>query len=458
MVAAETIAGRYDLFEVLGRGGMSVVYRALDRVLDRIVAVKILPAAYAENPTLVERFTREARAAARLNHPNIVAVYDSGTDRSVHYIVMECVAGVDLAHLMRERGPLPIADAAEIAAQIASALSAAHQAGIIHRDVKPANVMVQPSESIKVLDFGIARARDDADLTRTTTVLGSAPYMAPEVAMGGSAEERSDIYSLGCVLYEMVTGSPPFMAELPLAVMNQHANVEPQPVRELRPEVPAGLEALILRMLAKRPDERPQHAAELVRVLRDAAREDTQADVATVLASNPPEAPTARFRTVAAPPPNPLFEKTPPAPPAAADTTRMPPTASRFPLRVWLSAAAVLAAIAVGVAIALAASSGSHSTQPTTRSQTHRTTSPGGSSTSASGRSSTLSTATSPSRTTTASSSASSTTSTRSSATSTRSTTRSTPSTATSSSSTPSSTGPPAASSTAPPSPTTAAP
>ena len=444
MAAAETIAGRYDLFEVLGRGGMSVVYRARDRVLDRTVAVKILPTAYAENPTLVERFTREARAAARLNHPNIVAVYDSGTDRTMHYIAMEFVAGVDLAHLMREQGALPIGDAAEIAAQIASALSAAHAAGIIHRDIKPANVMVQPSKSIKVLDFGIARARDDADLTRTTTVLGSAPYMAPEVVMGGSADERSDIYSLGCVLYEMVTGRPPFMAELPLAVMHQHANVEPQAVRELRPEVPAGLETLILRMLAKQPDERPQHAVELVPVLGEAAREATQADVATVVASNPPEAPTGRARTALAAPPNQMPEKAPPALPRATDTTQMPPAGRRPPPRFWLFAAAVLAAIAAGVAIALAASSGSHSTTSSTRSQTHRSASPSTSGTSASSRSSTTSTTTSRSRTTTVSTSASS--------------TASTPSTGSTSSSTTSSTGPTSASSTSATSPTTTAP
>jgi serine/threonine protein kinase len=445
MAAAETIAGRYDLLEVLGRGGMSVVYRALDRVLDRTVAVKILPAAYAENPTLVERFVREARAAAGLNHPNIVAVYDSGTDRTVHYIVMECVAGTDLAHVMRERGALPIGDAAEIAAQIASALSAAHAAGIIHRDIKPANVMIQPSGSIKVLDFGIARARDDADLTRATTVLGSAPYMAPEVAMGGSADERSDIYSLGCVLYEMVTGSPPFMAELPLAVMHLHANVEPQPVRKLRPDVPAGFETVILGMLAKRPEERPQHAAELVSVLVEAARADTQADVATVVASNPPAAPAVRVRAKQAPPPNETLEQVPPVLPRSPDAARVPPASSRSPRRGWLVAAAVLAAIAVGVAIALAASSNSRRTPSSRRSHTHRSIPPrtSGTSTSSSG-SSTPSTSTSQSRTTTSSSSTSSTTS--------------TPSTTSTSSSTTSSTAVPSASSTAATSPTTTTP
>ena len=440
--AAETIADRYDLSEILGRGGMSVVYRAVDRVLDRTVAVKVLPAAFAEDPTLVERFAREARAAASLNHPNIVAVYDSGTDRSVHYIVMELVAGVDLAQALRDRGPLPVAEAAEIAAEIADALAAAHAAGIVHRDVKPANVMVQPSGSIKVLDFGIARARDDAELTRATTVLGSAPYMAPEVALGGSADERSDIYSLGCVLYEMLTGGPPFMADLPLAVMHQHANVEPRPVRTLRPEVPAALDELTLRMLAKQPDERPQHAAGVVPALRVAAWDDTQSDVPTRVAPRPAEAPTRRASPVVIPPREPRFDREAPPAGASGDTAAMAPTARRSPRRVWLFVGAVIAAAVIGVAIALAASSGSNNSQTTTRAPTHSTTPSIRSSSSTPSRSSTASTSTSPSSTT------------RTSSTSTPTSTPSSSST----SSTASSTGPASASSTAPASATTTAP
>ena len=206
----QRIAGRYELHEVIGRGGMGVVYRAHDAVLDRIVAVKVLPAEYASDVTLVERFTREARAAARLADPNIVAVFDTGTDGEVRYIVMELVPGLSLAQLLRERGALAVPEAVEIAAQVATALSAAHAAGIIHRDIKPANVMMQPSGDVKVLDFVIAHARADEALTRTTAVLGSAPYMPPEMAEGQPADERSDIYSLGCVLYEMLTGRPPF--------------------------------------------------------------------------------------------------------------------------------------------------------------------------------------------------------------------------------------------------------
>jgi eukaryotic-like serine/threonine-protein kinase len=265
----EKIAGRYELHEVIGRGGMGVVYRAHDTVLDRVVAVKVLPAEYASDLTLVERFTREARAAARLADPNIVAVFDTGIDGDVRYIVMELVLGVSLAQLLHERGALAVPEAVDIAAQVAAALAAAHAAGIVHRDIKPANIMVQPSGAVKVLDFGIAQARTDEALTRTTAVLGSAPYMAPEMAAGQPADERSDIYSLGCVLYEMLTGRPPFLAEVPAAVMHQHISAAPQPVRQLQPRVPPALDALLARMLAKRPADRPQQAAQLAGALRD---------------------------------------------------------------------------------------------------------------------------------------------------------------------------------------------
>ena len=265
---SETIGRRYELLEVIGRGGMGVVYRAHDAVLDRVVAVKVLPAEFASDVTLVERFTREARAAARLADPNIVAVFDTGTDGEVRYIVMELVPGVSLAQLLRERGALAVTEAVDIAAQVAAALAAAHAAGIVHRDIKPANIMVQPSGEVKVLDFGIAQARTDEALTRTTAILGSAPYMAPEMAAGRPADERSDIYSLGCVLYEMLTGRPPFVAEVPAAVMQQHISAAPQPARALQPRVPGGLDVLLMRMLAKRPADRPQQAAQLARALR----------------------------------------------------------------------------------------------------------------------------------------------------------------------------------------------
>jgi eukaryotic-like serine/threonine-protein kinase len=325
---AEILAGRYELVEVIGRGGMGVVYRAHDRILKRTVAVKVLPAELADDVTLVERFTREARAVARLSDPQIVAVFDSGRDGELRYIVMECVPGVSLAQLLRERGALDAAQSVAIAAQISTALAAAHAAGIVHRDVKPANVMVQPSGSVKVLDFGIAHAAADQALTRPTMVLGSAPYLAPEVALGGGADERSDIYSLGCVLYEMLTGRPPFVGELPAAVVNQHATVAPQPVRTLAPAVPVALEELLRQMLAKEPSDRPQHARELAPRLRGALNAPT---APTAIAPVPVPGPTLVHR---------------------ADF----PERSRRPLVALVALGVVLA---IGVAVALAASAGS---------------------------------------------------------------------------------------------------
>jgi len=246
---------------------MGVVYRASDRVLGRTVAIKVLPAERAEDPMFIARFEREARSAAALNHPNIVAVFDSGRDADTRFIVMECVPGLSLAQLLRQRHPLAAAEAIKIATQVASALAAAHRAGIIHRDVKPGNVMVDDELRVKVLDFGIARAIAATSLTNTAIVLGSAPYMAPEVTRGESADERSDIYSLGCVLYEMLTGGPPFSGDLGAAVMHQHNTASPRPLRELNAATPAALDALVMQMLAKQPGERPQTAAQLVDAL-----------------------------------------------------------------------------------------------------------------------------------------------------------------------------------------------
>lgn len=242
-------------------------------MLEREVAVKVLPAERAEDPAFVARFEREARSAVALNHPNVVRVFDFGRDADTRFIVMECVAGQNLAQLVRGRGRLDRAQAAKLASEVALALAAAHQAGIVHRDVKPANVVVDDREVAKVLDFGIARAAASTSLTWAAVVLGSAPYMAPEVARGERADERSDIYSRGCVLYELLTGEPPFTGELPAAVLHQHATARPRSPRALNPEVPAGLDALVLRLLAKRPDDRPQTAARLAAELETSLSE-----------------------------------------------------------------------------------------------------------------------------------------------------------------------------------------
>jgi serine/threonine-protein kinase len=205
----QRLADRYELGEVIGRGGMGTVYRAVDSVLSRPVAVKVLPGALVDHdPTSVARFEREARAAAALNHPAVVAVYDTGADDTSRFIVMELIVGRGLEAILRQDGPLDPDRAAAIATRVADALAAAHAAGIVHRDIKPANVMVASDGTVKVLDFGIARAIDGTTLTQSARVLGTAAYMSPEQASGQPADERSDIYSLGCVLYAMLAGHP----------------------------------------------------------------------------------------------------------------------------------------------------------------------------------------------------------------------------------------------------------
>jgi eukaryotic-like serine/threonine-protein kinase len=265
------LAERYELDEVIGRGGMSTVYRATDSVLGRTVAVKVLSPALAEgDPVWVARFQREARAAASLNHPGVATVYDTGVEDGTRFIVMECVPGKSLATILHDEAPLDHGRAARIAAQVADALSAAHAAGIVHRDIKPGNVMVGPDGTVKVLDFGIARSGDGTALTQTVSVLGTAAYMAPEQASGQPADARSDIYSLGCVLYAMLSGAPPFTGDLAAALLHQHVNAAPRPLRDVVPAVPPPLGQLVDRMLAKSPGARPQSAGEVRDRLRAA--------------------------------------------------------------------------------------------------------------------------------------------------------------------------------------------
>ena len=263
-----TLSRRYELTEVIGLGATGSVYRARDLTLGRTVAVKVLAPALAEGDAIhVARFQREARAAASLTHPAVVAIYDTGIDGSTRFIVMEHVAGCSLAAFIGAHAPLVPARAARIAEQIAGALACAHAAGLVHRDIKPANVMLGDDGCVKVLDFGLARALDEAPLTLTTSILGTAAYMAPEQALGQPVDERSDIYSLGCVLYAMLVARPPFAGESVAALIHQHLNVQPQSPRELDRRIPAPLDRLVMRMLAKAPDARPQSSAEVRRRL-----------------------------------------------------------------------------------------------------------------------------------------------------------------------------------------------
>ena len=396
------LAGRYRLDEVIGRGGMSTVYRGNDLSLDRVVAVKVAMDPLLErDPVYAARFKREARAAAGISNSGIVTVFDAGADGPTRYIVMEYVEGRDLAAILRDERPLEPPRAVRIAEQVAGTLAAAHAAGIVHRDIKPGNIMVTPEGQVKVLDFGIARTTDGVNLTQTASVLGTAPYMSPEQAMGQPADARSDIYSLGCVLYEMLTGKPPFMGDLPAAVLHQHVRVAPKPPRALNPNVPPALDALVLQMLAKSPEDRPQTAAEV----RDRlAALETPTEATTPLAPAPPPP----MRIVAQPPP-----PAPAPPPPTRPATPQKPT-SRRGSGAWV-VFTVIALLLLGGAVAYAvtrgdsgksSSSSSHSTPPTT----HVSTTPPPSST-------TASTSTSSSTPTTSSTSTSTSTSTTSSTT-----------------------------------------
>ena len=262
------LSNRYRIDGLLGRGGMAHVYRGTDLVLGRTVAIKVLSEQMAADPQSVRRFRREAQAAAGLSHPGIVAVYDTGSDGEIHYIVMEHVKGRTLADVLRENVRLQPERAVEIVDAVASALSQAHGKGIIHRDVKPGNVMITPSGDVKVMDFGIARASSAEPLTRTTTVLGTATYLSPEQARGELVDARSDLYALGVVLYEMIAGRPPFVGDSPVAVAYQHVREDPEPPSRLNPNIDPGLEAVVLKAMAKDRAVRYQTAEELRSDLR----------------------------------------------------------------------------------------------------------------------------------------------------------------------------------------------
>jgi eukaryotic-like serine/threonine-protein kinase len=255
-MVGEVLAGRYELEEVVGTGGMSSVYRAQDRLLDRKVALKILHEHYGTDDTYVARFRHEARAVAALSHPNIVTVIDRGDEDGRQFIVFEYVEGENLKRLV-ERGPVPVETAVELALQIARGLSFAHQHGLVHRDVKPQNVLLNGSGEAKVTDFGIARSMSvQHGMTQTGTVLGTSDYIAPEQAQGRHVDEQSDVYSLGVVLFELLTGRVPFPGENFVAVAMRHINEPPPSVRELRPEVSQRLDAAVRRAMAKEPGDR----------------------------------------------------------------------------------------------------------------------------------------------------------------------------------------------------------
>jgi serine/threonine protein kinase len=312
------LAGRYEIVRPLGWGGMAEVYLAVDRELGREVAVKVILQRYAEDERFGSRFRREARAAAALNHPNVVSIHDVGTHDGSPFIVMEHVAGRTLAEIIQTDGALPPDRVADVGEAVARALGAAHAVGIVHRDVKPGNVMVTGDGRVKVLDFGIARALRWTPMTESTAVHGTAEYMAPEYLRGEAADPRSDLYSLGAVLYELLVGRPPFTGDSPIQVAYRHLEEAPASPDSINREVPPGLAAVIVRCLAKHPGDRYRRAEELASDLHR-------------LRSGLPAA--------TAPVPGPRTGVLHPPPPA-----ELPPPPRR---RRWPIAAASLAAVAV---------------------------------------------------------------------------------------------------------------
>jgi eukaryotic-like serine/threonine-protein kinase len=348
MTTPQHLSDRYELGEILGFGGMSEVHLARDQRLHRDVAIKVLRADLARDPSFYLRFRREAQNAAALNHPAIVAVYDTGEAETPNgplpYIVMEYVEGVTLRDIVHTDGPMEQRRAIEVIADACQALNFSHQHGIIHRDVKPANIMISKAGAVKVMDFGIARALADAsNVTQTAAVIGTAQYLSPEQARGEKVDARSDVYSLGCVLYEMLTGEPPFVGDSPVAVAYQHVREDPVPPSQRHEGIPPGLDAVVLKALAKNPDNRYQTAAEmradLVKVHSgeqpDAPKVFTDAERSSLMSAQPGDHRTEPIDSVARPQPEYIERE------------------RRGSVGRWLIAVAVLAVLTVVVTLAI---------------------------------------------------------------------------------------------------------
>jgi len=332
--------GRYELHRRLARGGMSDVFLARDQLLDRPVAVKVLFPEFAADPSFVERFRREAQSAANLNHPNIVSVFDWGEEEGTYFIVMEYVDGRSVASILATEGPLHPQRAAEVTSDIAAALGFAHRNGVIHRDVKPGNVLISPQGQVKVTDFGIARAMGagtEDNLTKTGAVMGTATYFSPEQAQGLSLDPRSDLYSLGVVLYEMVTGQPPFSGESPVAIAYKHVQEQPAEPRGLNANVPMDLQAIDMKLLAKNPSN------------RYASAEDLRADLGRFRNGQPVLAAAGVTQALAATTAVPAYDST-----TAVPVYDMPPAEEKGRSRWFIVALVLLLLLLAGLLFALA--------------------------------------------------------------------------------------------------------
>ncbi len=336
----QVVDTRYRTTELLGIGGMAEVYLAHDEVLDRDVALKVLSRRFAEDDEVIERFRGEARSAAALRHPNIVSIYDRGeTEDGTYYIVMEYLPGGTLKDWILREGRLPPHAAAALAVQVAEALREAHRNGVIHRDVKPQNTLLTESGDVKVADFGIARAASSATLTRTGVVLGSVHYMSPEQAIGACIDSRSDLYSLGIVLYEMLTGELPYDGENPISVAMKHLEGRPPSPREIDPSIPEGIDAVTVRLLAKDPEERYPDGASLLE------------DLERIQKGSTPTAATMRLAVGTTSPPAADAQPTAPRE-ARIGGTPSPPAPRRRNKRRWRIVPLVVAAtLLVGLAL-----------------------------------------------------------------------------------------------------------
>jgi serine/threonine protein kinase len=304
-------AGRYRLGSQIGSGGLATVFEARDDILHRDVAVKILREPFAADPVFLERFSREAAHVSNLSHPGLVTVFDAGVDEGTAYIVMERIHGQTLREILATEGPLRVDRAVKIAAAVCDVLAVAHRAGIVHRDIKPGNIMIQKDGRVRVLDFGIARSEGADPLTQTATMIGTAAYISPEQAIGGSSSPRSDLYSVGCVLFEMLVGAPLFAAENPVGLLYQHAHEVALVPSTVRPEIPAAVDDVVKSLLAKDPAQRPstaeQASAELLVALRGYTSDTqvipiapmpstTQVMPTLVIRKNPPDLSAQRRR------------------------------------------------------------------------------------------------------------------------------------------------------------------
>ena len=301
-MSERVVGGRYRLQQQLGRGGMASVWKAQDMRLDRMAAVKVLDPASRADPVALERLRREALMVARLAHQNLVSVYDVDvdSDSDVAYMAMELVEGNSLAELLAVHGRLPVQQAAAIAAQVCDALGSAHEAGVIHRDIKPANILIDPAGTVKVCDFGIAllhKSIGEASLTRAGTVVGTCQFMAPEQATGKPVDARTDLYALGCVLYTMLAGSPPFNADNPIDVLRRHLEEPPAPLRAHREDIPPDLDRLVRELLEKHPAHRPATAWSVRDRLRAVAGAPQATVVTTLVTPTAPDI-SGRHRSV----------------------------------------------------------------------------------------------------------------------------------------------------------------